>query len=73
MRKNDFLYNPFLWIAGVLAVIYIVYLSASGNNVSCGVNGVTELRCINGYSFIISNNGSTRQVLDEFGKGARCK
>ena len=46
--------------------------SVNGNsNISVGVNGVTESRCIEGYKFIISQD-STRQILDEFGKGVRC-
>ena len=29
-------------------------------------------RCINGYTFVVGADGNARQVLDEFGKGARC-
>jgi len=45
----------------------------NGNsNISVGINGVTESRCIEGYKFVISQD-STRQILDEFGKGVRCE
>jgi prepilin-type N-terminal cleavage/methylation domain-containing protein len=58
----------------VLSVIANVVGFASGNsNVSWGVNGMTESRCIEGYKFIVSQDGSARQILDEFGKGARCE
>ena len=42
------------------------------NTISWGVNGMTEMRCIDGYKFVIGEHGQARQVLDEFGKGARC-
>ena len=45
----------------------------SGNSsISFGVNGMTESRCIEGYKFIINQDGHTKQILDEFGKGVRC-
>ena len=45
----------------------------SGNSkISVGVNGIMESRCIEGYKFIITQD-STRQILDEFGKGVRCQ
>ena len=58
----------------VLSVIANAAGFASGNsNVSWGLNGMTESRCIEGYKFIVSQDGSARQILDEFGKGARCE
>jgi len=61
---------------GILAVVVIGVLAgtaAPGNNLSFGFNGITETRCINGYTFVVGRDGNARQVLDEFGKGARCK
>lgn len=47
--------------------------SVNGNsNISVGINGVTESRCIEGYKFVIGDGGQPRQILDEFGKGVRC-
>lgn len=43
------------------------------SNISIGLNGVTESRCIEGYKFIVDQTGNARQILDEFGKGARCE
>ena len=66
-------------MVAVIFLLCIVMLIAgasagiSGNsNVSWGVNGMTESRCIEGYKFIVSQDGSARQILDEFGKGAKC-
>jgi hypothetical protein len=48
--------------------------SSSGNStVSWGINGMTESRCIEGYKFVIGEQGQPRQILDEFGKGVRCE
>lgn len=58
----------------VLSVIAgAVGSSSSNSNISWGINGMTESRCIDGYRFIVSQDGSARQILDEFGKGARCE
>lgn len=44
---------------------------SNSKNISVSINGVMETRCIEGYKFIITQD-STRQILDEFGKGVRC-
>ena len=66
-------------MVAVIFLLCIVMLFAgvgagvSGNSkISWGVNGMTESRCIDGYKFIVSQDGNARQILDEFGKGARC-
>jgi prepilin-type N-terminal cleavage/methylation domain-containing protein len=47
--------------------------TTSENSLSIGVNGLTESRCIEGYKFIVGQEGQARQILDEFGKGVRCE
>ena len=63
-------------ILGILAAIVapVIMGTASGSNstISMGWNGVTEVRCIEGYKFVVGENGQARQILDELGKGARC-
>jgi len=62
-----------------VAVIFLIALPVmmgvpvSNGNVSIGVNGMTESRCIENYKFIIGQDGNARQILDEFGKGVRCE
>lgn len=67
----------------IVAVIVIIVLvmginayfglsSAGQSTISWGYNGATEVRCIDGYKFIISNRGMTRQVMDELGHGVKC-
>ena len=56
-----------------LSIIAGAVGSMSGNsNISYGINGMTESRCIEGYKFIMGTEGNPRQILDEFGKGVRC-
>lgn len=61
-----------------ISVIFLIALPimmggpVSNGSVSFGVNGMTESRCIDGYKFVVDQNGSARQILDEYGKGAKC-
>jgi len=56
-----------------LGIMVIGALGARDNAISWGVNGVTEMRCIDGYKFVIGAHGQARQVMDEFGKGVKCE
>lgn len=62
-------------MVGIVATMVMGAIgSANGNsNISWGVNGMTESRCIEGYKFIINQDGHTRQILDELGKGVKCQ
>ena len=63
-------------ICGILTAIALPLLlgSKQGNsNISIGINGMTESRCIEGYKFIIGQEGHARQILDELGKGVKCE
>lgn len=58
----------------VMSIMAAGFSGMSGNsNISYGINGMTESRCIEGYKFIMGTEGSPRQILDEFGKGVRCE
>ncbi len=62
-------------VIGLIALTMIANVAgfaSSGSSVSFGINGATESRCIEGYKFIVDQNGNARQILDEFGKGAKC-
>ena len=64
-------------IIGIIAAIAMPVIfgvsQGSTNNISFGINGMTESRCIEGYKFIVGQEGQARQILDEFGKGVRCE
>ncbi len=58
----------------VLIMIALPVLMGPGNsNLSIGINGLMESRCVEGYRFIVDQDGRSRQILDEFGKGVRCE
>jgi len=59
-------------IVGLLA-LGVVNGTTPSNSLSIGVNGLTEIRCIESYKFVVGENGHARQILDEFGKGVRCE
>ena len=60
-------------VIGLIAAPVIFGTSNNTSNVSWGVNGMTESRCIENYKFIVSQDGNARQILDEFGKGVKCE
>jgi prepilin-type N-terminal cleavage/methylation domain-containing protein len=68
-----------MMIAAVIGLTVLMIIAgaisgtSSGNNISLGINGMTESRCIEGYKFIVGQEGQARQILDEFGKGVRCE
>jgi prepilin-type N-terminal cleavage/methylation domain-containing protein len=78
MKQNGFTLIEML-IALVIGLTVLTMIAnavgfTSGNNsVSFGINGMTESRCIEGYKFVIGEQGQPRQILDEFGKGVRCE
>lgn len=73
----------FTLIEMMVAVVFIMCIGMfvinavngvnNAGNISFGINGMTESRCIEGYKFIVGQEGQARQILDEFGKGVRCE
>lgn len=59
---------------GVVAILVcaLVFACSPASIVSFGINGLVETRCIGGYLFVIGENSSARQVMDEFGRGVKC-
>lgn len=57
-----------------LIIVQLIFgaVGSKDSSISWGLNGMTESRCIEGYKFVIDQDGRTRQILDEFGKGVRC-
>ena len=75
MKQKGFTLIELMVVIVMIMILGSVIMGVAGSNVnhiSVGINGITESRCIEGYKFIISQD-STRQILDEFGKGVRCQ
>jgi hypothetical protein len=61
-----------LVIFALLFIIVWAQIENPSSNVSWGINGMTEERCIGGYKHVIGEGGQARQIMDEFGKGVKC-
>jgi prepilin-type N-terminal cleavage/methylation domain-containing protein len=76
MKQRGFTLIELMVVIVMLMILGTAVMNAMGalngnSSISVGINGVTESRCIEGYKFVITQD-STRQILDEFGKGVRC-
>lgn len=59
-------------IALILALIIIGGLTSDFSQISTGVGGAVETRCIGGYQFAVGVEGAPEQILNEEGKGIPC-
>ena len=55
-----------------LVLGYFSMFSAESGNVSIGVNGLVEKRCIDGGLYILADRGHIVQVVEEDGLPAKC-
>lgn len=77
MKAKGFTLIEVAIVLVIIGLVVAMFMNAFGyansdNTIQYGFNGVTESRCIEGYKFIVDQQGNARQILDEFGKGARC-
>lgn len=77
MRQRGFTLIEVLVVIVMIGIVCITVANiamgvAVGSSVSWGVNGVTEMRCIDGYKFVLGEKGNITQMLDNEGKGMPC-
>ena len=60
-------------IVGTIGFNFYIGSQNGFRNISVGVNGMTESRCIDGYKFTIDQRGFTRQIMDSVGHGVKCE
>lgn len=77
MKQRGFTLIEVMVAVIFFVVVVSIFAGAMGanqgnSNISYGLNGMVESRCIEGYKFIVTQD-TTRQVLDEFGKGVKCE
>jgi prepilin-type N-terminal cleavage/methylation domain-containing protein len=60
-------------IVGTIGFNFYIGSQRGFSNISVGVNGMTESRCIDGYKFIIGGDGQARQIMDSVGHGVQCE
>lgn len=73
-KKFDLIHK---FVAGTIILVFVaiiinLFVGITSNNVTFGVNGITDSRCVHGFVVMQNQNGSTTQLLDEFGKGVPC-
>lgn len=78
LEQKGFTLIELMIVIAIICIFGTIVLGAVGasngnSNISIGINGMMESRCVEGYKFIIDQDGRTRQILDEFGKGVRCE
>jgi hypothetical protein len=73
MKEKGITFVEILVIISIIALLIIIGFNPNHNQITFGVNGITETRCINGYQFTVGDGGQARQILDEFGRGIKCK
>jgi hypothetical protein len=61
-------------IIGIVGVIFVGAVKGTqDNNLTYGINGFVETRCISGYQFTVGERGHVHQIYDENGRGLPCK
>jgi prepilin-type N-terminal cleavage/methylation domain-containing protein len=78
MKQKGFTLIEMMVVIVMIGIVILTVFGAvngykEGNSISWGINGMTEVRCIDGYKFVIGDRGQARQVMDEFGKGVKCQ
>lgn len=75
MKQRGFTLIEMMVAVVIAGILFLLVVGATGGqgNLSIGINGLTESRCIEGYKFIVGEHGQARQILDEMGKGVRCE
>jgi prepilin-type N-terminal cleavage/methylation domain-containing protein len=59
-------------IGGILLSIGVSFLAGNSPSTSWGINGFTETRCINGYTFVVGSRGHLQQMIGANGGGVPC-
>ena len=77
--KNGFTLIELMIVVAIISIVVALVMpvisgtgTGGAQNLSFGVHGLVETRCINGYMFTVSEGGA-RQIMDELGHGVKCQ
>ena len=76
MKQRGFTLIELMVSIAILSTVIIMAVgifNGGSDNISLGINGLMESRCVEGYRFVVDQDGRARQILDELGKGVRCE
>lgn len=82
MKRNGFTLIEVMIVVAIIAILgTIVYPVVFGNSstgindtnrITYGIGGSAEVRCIEGYKFVITYKGQLEQIMDNHGNGVQC-
>lgn len=75
MKQKSFAPIELMIVIAIVVMVLTVFgaLNGSYSDISYGINGVTETRCINGMKFVVGQSGSVQQILGPNGGGVPCQ
>lgn len=76
MKKTGFALIELAIVVAIIGIVTVVgvnaYKAYKDPNVSFGVTGMTEQRCIGGFKYVVGHRGVPAQVINERGGGVAC-
>ena len=75
MKQRGFTLIELMFVIIMLCILVVIMLGGAGlstQNISYGVNGVMETRCVDGYKVLVGQSGHPIQMLDHHGNGIAC-
>ena len=72
-KQKGFTVIELIIAIAIITCLVLIFVTTTNNGFTIGINGINQQQCIAGYVHNSVQEGSTRQVLDEHGRGIPCK
>lgn len=77
MNQRGFTLIELMIVLAIVGIVYAIVSTGvsmgSASDMSYGINGLTEVRCIDGLKFVVGQSGSVQQMLGPNGGGIQCQ